>query len=136
MGNIYFVGLFYFLFFLKYLWGFAIRITGPKMILRYSRRARSMSINEAPGRFATFFIARKCTSKKKSRRLFTYKWVFPKIMVPPNHPFVHRVFHYFHHPFWGFYPYFWKHPNHPSQKSIRNIESAPSASMTWGSKIC
>ena len=26
-------------------------------------------------------------------------WVFPKIMVPPNHPFVHRVFHYFHHPF-------------------------------------
>ena len=24
-------------------------------------------------------------------------WVFP-----PNHPFGHRVFHYFHHPFWGF----------------------------------
>ena len=22
--------------------------------------------------------------------------------VPPNHPFVHRVFHYFHHPFWGY----------------------------------
>ena len=21
---------------------------------------------------------------------------------PPNHPFVHRVFHYFHHPFWGY----------------------------------
>ena len=21
-----------------------------------------------------------------------------------------RVFHYFHHPFWGFSPYFWKHP--------------------------
>ena len=29
-------------------------------------------------------------------------WVFWKIGVgPPNHPFVHRVFHYFHHPFWG-----------------------------------
>ena len=28
-------------------------------------------------------------------------WVLPKIMIPPNHPFVHRVFHYFHHPFWG-----------------------------------
>ncbi len=27
-------------------------------------------------------------------------WMFPKIMVLPNHPFVHRVFHYFHHPFW------------------------------------
>ena len=34
-------------------------------------------------------------------------WLFPKIVVPPNHPFVHRVFHYFHHPFWGFSPYFW-----------------------------
>ena len=22
-----------------------------------------------------------------------------------------RDFHYFHHPFWGFYPYFWKHPD-------------------------
>ena len=36
----------------------------------------------------------------------------PKIgeHYPPNHPFVHRVFHYFRHPFWWFYPYFWKHP--------------------------
>jgi len=23
----------------------------------------------------------------------------------------HRVFHDFHHPFWGLYPYFWKHPH-------------------------
>ena len=22
-----------------------------------------------------------------------------------------RVFHYINHPFWGFSPYFWKHPN-------------------------
>ena len=31
------------------------------------------------------------------------KLMFPKIggFYPPNHPFVHRVFHYFHHPFWG-----------------------------------
>ena len=28
-------------------------------------------------------------------------WVFPKIGVPPNHPYFNRVFHYFHHPFWG-----------------------------------
>ena len=34
-------------------------------------------------------------------------WVFPKIMAPPNDPFVHRVFHYVHHLFWGFSPYFW-----------------------------
>ena len=38
-------------------------------------------------------------------------WVFPKIMVPPNHPLKNRVFHYFHHPFLGFSPYFWKHPS-------------------------
>ena len=32
----------------------------------------------------------------------------PKNMgKPPNHPFVHRVFHYFYHPFWGVSPYFW-----------------------------
>ena len=34
--------------------------------------------------------------------------VNPKIGgKPPNHPFVHRVFHCFHHPFWGFSPYIW-----------------------------
>ena len=38
------------------------------------------------------------------------RWVFPKIGLPPNHPLKHRVFHNFHHAFWGFYPYFWKHP--------------------------
>ena len=34
--------------------------------------------------------------------------VEPKIRgtVPPNHPFVHRVFHYFHHPFLGPSPIF------------------------------
>ena len=31
-------------------------------------------------------------------------------MVPPNHPIFNRVFHYFHHPFWGKHPYFRKHP--------------------------
>ena len=39
-------------------------------------------------------------------------WMFPKIVVPQ---IIHlnRVFHYFHHPFWGKHPYFWKHPNEP-----------------------
>ena len=32
--------------------------------------------------------------------------MFPKIVVPPNHPLKHRVFHYFHHPFWGGFPLF------------------------------
>ena len=37
-------------------------------------------------------------------------WVFPKIMVLPNHPFVHRVFHEINLPFLGARPYSWKHP--------------------------
>ena len=28
-------------------------------------------------------------------------WMFPKIVVPPNHPLKNKVFHSFHHPFWG-----------------------------------
>ena len=39
-----------------------------------------------------------------------YIWVFPKMGVLPNRPLKNRVVHYFHHPFWGFCPYFWKHP--------------------------
>ena len=29
-----------------------------------------------------------------------YMGVSKKVMVPPNHPFLHRVFHFIHHPFW------------------------------------
>ena len=33
-------------------------------------------------------------------------------LTPQIYPFVHRVWnHYFHHPFWVFSLYFWKHPN-------------------------
>ena len=39
--------------------------------------------------------------------------VFPKNRGK-THQIIHfyRVFHYFHHPFWVFSPYFWKHPYH------------------------
>ena len=38
-------------------------------------------------------------------------WMFPKIGgFYPQIIHVYRVFHYFHHPFWGANPYFWKHP--------------------------
>ena len=41
-------------------------------------------------------------------------WMFPIIVgSPPNHPLKNRVFHYFHHLFWVFSPYFWKHPHVP-----------------------
>ena len=43
------------------------------------------------------------SSQRKIEILIIYLgiWMFPKIGVPPNHPFAHRVFHYYHHPFWG-----------------------------------
>ena len=42
-----------------------------------------------------------------SIRFADHVGVEPKIGVPPNHPFVHRVWnHYFHHPFWGKTPVF------------------------------
>ena len=46
----------------------------------------------------------------KSKLLKLYLGVSKnRVVFPQNHPFVHRVFHYFYHPFWG-YHYFWKHP--------------------------
>ena len=30
--------------------------------------------------------------------------------TPKSSILYNRVFHYFHHPFWGFSPWFWKHP--------------------------
>ena len=35
------------------------------------------------------------------KELTNAMWVFPKIMVPPNHPFVHRVGTIINHPFGG-----------------------------------
>ena len=37
------------------------------------------------------------------------KWVFPKIVIPPNHPIFIGFSHY--KPSILGYPYFWKHPN-------------------------
>ena len=34
------------------------------------------------------------TGSPSSKWTGSNNWVFPKIMAPPNHPFVHRVFHY------------------------------------------
>ena len=38
-----------------------------------------------------------------SMSLEILKWWYPQIIH------FNRIFHYFHHPFWGFYPYFRKH---------------------------
>ena len=57
-----------------------------------------------------YSLSRKKWVKLKTESMLRI-WVFPKIMVPPNHPMFNGVWnHYFHHPFWGTHPYFWKHP--------------------------
>ena len=43
------------------------------------------------------------------------KWWYPQIIH------INRVFHYFHHPFWGFPPIFWKHPYMSNQKNSWHI---------------
>ena len=69
----------------------------------------SASLPQGPGNQQ----ARRLQSSKRSpNRCTTIHGCWTKnrggILPPQNHPFVHRVWnHYFHHPFWGFYPYFW-----------------------------
>ena len=46
-------------------------------------------------------IAVSIISSLKQKQPFKFIWMFPKILVPPNHPMFNRVFHDFHHPFWG-----------------------------------
>jgi len=42
-------------------------------------------------------------------------------VFPPNHPLKNRVFHYFHHPFWGFSPYFFETPKYLPKILIQPI---------------
>ena len=60
--------------------------------------------------------------------------VFPKIMVPPNHPFVHRGFPLFSPSILGVLqpPYFWKHPS--SSSSSPSSSSSSSSSIKIGPK--
>ena len=48
----------------------------------------------------------------REKKLIHHMGGLPKIggFFTPNHPFVHRGFHYFHHPFWGKTPLFLETP--------------------------
>jgi len=58
--------------------------------------------------------------KQNSFEMDGWKWMFPKIVVPPNHPFL-VGFSLINHPFWGVSPIFWKHPNGDSQRGLSEI---------------
>ena len=61
--------------------------------------------------------------------------MFRKLVVPPQIIHFNRVFHYFHHPFWGGSPYFWKHrsthkqvhPTHRQDLFVGNHRGHPGA---------
>ena len=68
------------------------------------------------------------------------KWWYPQIIH------FNRVFHYFHHPFWGFSPYFWFNTHIPPNFStpcleelVDEVSSCPSCwTISWifSSHIC
>ena len=82
-------------------------------------------------RLETWFcsIQQEYLSSLEWSNIFT--WVFPKIGVPIiNHPLKNRVFHYFHHPFWGtpifgntHIQHIYIHPK-PSFTTHRRLESS------------
>ena len=73
-----------------------------------------------------FWTIKQCSNKLK------FTWVFPKIGVPPNHPFT-RVFHY--KPSILGYPYFWKHL-HGEASIFEGFHLAPWWFHRRGSRGC
>ena len=53
-------------------------------------------------------MAPKKVQGNHSGKRWRFIWMFPKIMVSRNHPWINRVFHY--KPSILGYPYLWKHP--------------------------
>ena len=54
-----------------------------------------------------------CWTARKYIHIFIYHmyiWVFPKIVGFPPKSSILIGFSIINHPFWGVYPYFWKHP--------------------------
>ncbi len=73
------------------------------------------------------------------------KWVFPKMMVPPNHPFVHRVLEplFINHPFWVVNsPYLWFNPHFSSLFFVFffhgkiSCENLGRGSWGWWGRFC
>ncbi len=73
---------------------------------------------------STWQVLDKHAPSHKPKTLKWSSWVFPKLMVPPNHPFKNRVFHeIFNHPFWDTH-IFGKHP----YGTLRSPDDVPSHS--------
>ena len=83
-------------------------------------RIHSSCIAKSRDKCATLYTIETIASIKKSislpnkptkKHFMQPHRVFPKIGVGPQIINSNRVFHYFHHPFWGdYHPYSWKHP--------------------------
>ena len=63
-----------------------------------------------PGLYAAPGLVVGGKQKTIRKALLSNVWVFPKIGgKPPKSSHFNRVSPYFHHPFWWFSPYFWRH---------------------------
>ena len=64
--------------------------------------------------------------------IYIHIWVFPKNrgVKPPKHPMFNRVFHYFHHPFWGA-PIFGNTHVFLSSKDLKSAESQATQVSPW-----
>ena len=64
-----------------------------------------------PG-FGDLFVLKDHSPEDLMAGTYVQKWRFPKIGgFPPKSSLFNRVFHYFHHPFWGPTPIFGNTPN-------------------------
>ena len=65
-----------------------------------------------------------------SNELVDDKWMFPKTVgFPPEIIQFNRVFHYFHHPFWGKHPYFWFNTQMMISAPVKGCFEAPKELM-------
>ena len=84
----------------------ATAFTNRHGIYKFLEAAKALTVHKAGGChvLASYFVR---LSKLPLGFIHLFIWLFPKIVVPPNHPF-NRVFHY--KPSILGFLYFWKHP--------------------------
>ena len=86
----------------------AIKVAPPSNLPRSIPPFSISRTLPTPNWLGSMLCLQSCAKWHFGMTAYEYMGVEPKNMgKPPNHPFVHRVGHYFHHPFWGFSHYFW-----------------------------
>ena len=86
-------------------WKIGIRMCN---IQRHQTYSWSMNEREVTYLHQTYSKKKRVMKRMKTAYMtYIYIWMFPKIVGFPKSSILIRVFHYFHHPFWGKHPYVW-----------------------------